>query len=260
MPGLLKSLFGGPPPALDEEAWHDALAQPVFDGLDDDERARLRDLARQILADKDFSGAGGAEVDDYMRTAIAAFAALPVLNLDADAYAGWREIVIYPAEFIHEGHETDEIGVVHHVRHVRSGEAMYGGPLVLSWDDVAASGGGEGYNVVIHEFAHKLDMRNGAVDGLPPLPAGMRVAEWSAAFSAAYEDFTRRVERGEETAIDPYAAENPAEFFAVLTECFFEWPEAVREAYPAVYDQLARFYRQDPFKRLENRPHDPATP
>lgn len=260
MAGLLKSLFGGTPPQLDETAWRDALAQPVFDGLDDDERGRLRELAQRILAEKQFSGAGGAEVDGYMRTAIAAFAALPVLNLDADAYVGWREIVVYPAEFIHEGHETDEIGVVHHVRHVRSGEAMAGGPLVLSWDDVAASGGGEGYNVVIHEFAHKLDMNNGAVDGLPPLRAGMRVAEWSAAFNAAYADFGRRVERGEATAIDPYAAENPAEFFAVLTEYFFEWPSAVREAYPAVYDQLARFYRQDPFKRLENLPHDPATP
>ncbi len=260
MGGLLRALFDREPPPLDEAAWQDAMSLPVFDGLDAQERERLRRLARQILAHKVFSGAAGAEVDAYMRSLIALFAALPVLNLGVDAYGDWREIVVYPAQFIHEGHEMDEAGVVHHVRHVRSGEAMQGGPLVLSWDDVAASGGGEGYNVVIHEFAHKLDMGNGAVDGLPPLPADMRVADWSTAFRAAYEDFCRRVEAGEATQIDPYACEDPGEFFAVLTEYFFEWPEALHAAYPLVYEQLRRYYRQDPLARLEKRIHDLATP
>ncbi len=260
MAGLLKTLFGGRPAELDEAAWQEALELPLFFGLDEEEQARLREQALRLIGDKTFSGAGGAEVDGYMRTVIAAFAALPVLNLAYDRYKGWQEIVVYPAEFIHEGHETDEAGVVHHVRHVRSGEAMYGGPLVLSWDDVAASGGCEGYNVVIHEFAHKIDMGNGDVDGLPPLPVDMCVPDWSAAFSAAYEDFCRRVDRAEPTDIDPYASESPAEFFAVLTEYFFEWPAAVHAAYPAVYEQLRRYYRQDPLKRQEHMPHDPATP
>ena len=251
MGGLLSALFGREPPTLDETAWQDVLELPVFAGLDADGCARLRKQALGILADKTFSGAGGAEVDAYMRTAIAVFAALPVLELGHEAYGGWREIVVYPGEFIHDGHETDEAGVVHHIRHVRSGEAMDGGPLVLSWDDVAASGGGEGYNVVIHEFAHKLDMRNGGVDGLPPLHTGMRVEDWSAAFTAAYEDFCRRVDAGEATDIDPYAAESPAEFFAVLTEYFFEWPQVVQDHYPAVYAQLRRYYRQDPLQRQE---------
>jgi Mlc titration factor MtfA (ptsG expression regulator) len=251
MGNLLSALFGREPPTLDEAAWQDVLALPVFAGLDAEERARLRKRALAILADKTFSGAGGAEVDAYMRTVIAVFAALPVLALGHTAYGDWREIVVYPGEFIHDAHETDEAGVVHHVRHVRAGEAMEGGPLVLSWDDVAASGGGEGYNVVIHEFAHKLDMRNGHADGLPLLHAGMLVQDWSAAFTAAYEDFCRRVDAGEATDIDSYAAESPAEFFAVLSEYFFEWPQAVHRLYPAVYDQLRRYYRQDPLQRQE---------
>ncbi|MGQ9686745.1 MAG: M90 family metallopeptidase [Thiobacillaceae bacterium] len=251
MGSLLGALFGRKPPTLDEMAWQDVLALPVFAGLSAADEAKLRERALGILADKTFSGAGGVEVDAYMRTAIGVLAALPVLELGHEAYGGWREIVVYPGEFIHDGHETDEAGVVHHIRHVRSGEAMYGGPLVLSWDDVAASGGGEGYNVVIHEFAHKLDMRNGSVDGLPPLHPGMRVEDWSAAFTAAYEDFCRRVEAGEATDIDPYAAESPAEFFAVLTEYFFEWPQAVHTSYPAVYEQLKRYYRQNPLQRQE---------
>ncbi len=251
--GLLRTILGGgkEQATLDEDAWADVLSLPLFAGLDEGEGEKLRELVRKLLADKTFSGAGGAEVDDYMRTAIAAFAALPVLHLGYEGYRGWHEIVVYPGEFLHEGNETDEAGVVHHIRHVRSGEAMYGGPLVLSWDDVAASGGGEGYNVVIHEFAHKLDMRNGHVDGLPVLHSGVNVAEWSTAFAAAYADFCRRVEAGEDPEIDPYAAESPAEFFAVLTEYFFEWPEALHAAYPAVYEQLRRFYRQDPLLRME---------
>lgn len=252
MGGLLRSLFGRTPPALDEVAWREVLALPVFHGLTPSEVERLRARALAILADKTFSGAAGAEVDAAMRTAIAAFAALPVLELNPRAYGDWREVVVYPGEFIHEGHETDAAGVVHHVRHVRSGEAMEGGPLVLSWDDVTASGGGEGYNVVIHEFAHKLDMANGAVDGLPPLHADMRVVDWSAAFTAAYDDLCRRVDADAATEIDPYAAESPAEFFAVVTEYFFEWPQALNAAYPAVYAQLRRYFRQDPLQRQEH--------
>lgn len=250
--GLLSALFRRTEPELDETAWREVLVLPVFAGLTAAEVARLREHALAVLADKTFSGAGGAEVDAYMRTVIAAFAALPVLAFTPAAYGDWREIVVYPGAFIHDGHETDEAGVVHHVRYVRTGEAMEGGPIVLSWDDVAASGGGEGYNVVIHEFAHKLDMSNGAVDGLPKLPADMRVAEWAAAFTAAYDDFCSRVARGDVTEIDPYAAESPAEFFAVLTEYFFEWPQALDAAYPAVYQQLRRYFRQDPLHRLKH--------
>lgn len=259
MAGLLKSLFGGSAPLpLDARAWADTLALPVFDGLAADESARLQELARRLIADKTFTGVAGHAVDAAMATRIAAFAALPVLNLGYAWYKGWNEIIVYPAEFVPEREITDAYGVVHRVRQPLSGEAWEGGPLVLSWDDVLYSGGGQGYNVVIHEFAHKLDMKNGAVDGLPPLPAELPVAAWATAFEAAYDDFCRRVDVGEETVIDPYASDSPAEFFAVLTEYFFEMPDVLYDDYPAVYEQLRRFYKQDPLKRLESL-NDPAT-
>lgn len=252
--GLLKALFGGgrPPLELDAAAWGESLALPVFDGLNPDETARLEGLARQLIADKTFTGVAGHEVDAATATRIAAFAVLPVLNIGYDWYKGWREVVVYPAEFVPEREVMDDFGVVHRVRQPLSGEAWEGGPLVLSWDDVLHSGGGEGYNVVIHEFAHKLDMKNGAVDGLPALHSGIRVEEWADVFNRAYADFCRRVDAGEETTIDPYASETPAEFFAVLSEAFFEMPDVLQEDYPAVYEQLKRYYKQDPLKRLES--------
>jgi hypothetical protein len=139
---------------------------------------------------------------------------------------------------------------VHSGRDLRSGEAWERGPLVISLRDVHAQSGWEGYNVVIHECAHKLDMRNGAPDGFPPLHRGMSVGDWTAAFTHAYEDLCARIARGEEPPLDAYAAESPAECFAVFSEYFFEAPGRLRAVYPAVYEQLLRYYRQDPAARL----------
>jgi Mlc titration factor MtfA (ptsG expression regulator) len=185
-----------------------------------------------------------------MRSSIALQAVLPIMKFGYSAYYGWREIILYPAEFMPDREVTDDFGVVHRVRHPLSGEAWEGGPLVLSLDDVAASGHCQGYNVVIHEFAHKLDMRNGAVDGLPALHSGMSVETWAAVFNAAYADFCQRVDADEDSEIDPYAADSPAEFFAVLSEYFFEAPDILFEHYPAVYEQMRLYYRQDPLSRL----------
>lgn len=247
---LLGWLFGkGEPPGVSEADWQTALALPVFSRLDETEKSRLRALAERLIREKSFSAAAGAEIDGAACAVIAAQAALPVLNLDIDRYGRWQEIIVYPAGFVPEREEMDEIGVVHHVRHPMSGEAWEGGPVVLSLQDVAWSGLCDGYNVVIHEFAHKLDMANGAANGLPILHSGLRSEDWAAAFAPAYEDFCRRMDAGEETEIDPYASENPAEFFAVLTEYFFELPEALHAAYPAVYGQMQAYYRQDPLPR-----------
>jgi Mlc titration factor MtfA (ptsG expression regulator) len=253
MASLFSRLFGGESasPAVDDEAWASVLQLPVFHGLNAEEQSRLRELANRLLADKAFSGAAGMEVDIAMATSIAAFAALPVLNLGYGWYEGWEEIVVYPGEFLHEGEQMDETGVVHHVRHARSGESWDGGPMVLSWEDVQWSGLGEGYNVVIHEFAHKLDMKNGSANGRPPLHTGMDPDAWARDFLAAYEDLCHRVDGGEDTLIDPYATESPAEFFAVLSEYFFEAPDVLHEDYPAVYGQLQHFYLQDPLARLQ---------
>lgn len=223
---------------------------PLLTGLTPEELDTLRDQVSLLLADKDFSAAGGATVERSVQLHIALQACLLTLHLDASSYRGWREIILYPDEFLRPHEEIDEAGVVHVSRDILAGESWHGGPLVLSIADVEASGQLEGYNVVLHEFAHKLDMLNGDANGFPPLHHGMKAADWARDFSAAYEDLCARVDAGEETVVDPYASTNPAEFFAVTTEMFFEVPDLLTDTYPAVYAQMQQFYRQDPLARL----------
>jgi Mlc titration factor MtfA (ptsG expression regulator) len=233
------------------EAFETALGQlPILHGLSADERLRLRESASLLIHDKAFSAAGGAEVDDAIQLAIAVQACLLTLNLAEDSYRGWSEIILYPDEFLRPHDEVDAAGVVHHARDILAGESWHGGPLVLSIADVEASGQADGYNVVLHEFAHKLDMLNGDANGFPPLHRGMNAAAWARDFGAAYADLCARVERGEDTVIDPYASTAPAEFFAVLTELFFELPGLLHAEYPALYQHLQQFYRQHPLQRL----------
>jgi Mlc titration factor MtfA (ptsG expression regulator) len=241
---------------IDSDAFETAVANlPILGGFDADEYGRLREQASLLLHDKHFSAAGGAEVDSDMQLAIALQACLLTLNLDEVSYRGWKEIILYPDEFLRSREEMDEAGVVHHSRDILAGESWHGGPLVLSLADVAASGQGEGVNVVLHEFAHKLDMLNGDANGFPPLHRGMDAAAWAHDFSAAYEDLCARVDAGEDTPIDPYATYEPAEFFAVLTEVFFETPQLLYAEYPSIYRQLQRFYRQHPLARQETPAH-----
>jgi len=224
---------------IDEALWNEATAGLPFIPKSE----KLRELALLFLAEKQFTGAHGLEVTDAMRISIAAQACLPILELGLDWYAGFTGIVVYPGDFRVRREETDEHGVVHEWDDELAGEAMPGGPVVLSWD---ATANDPKINVVIHEFAHKLDMLNGAADGLPPLHAGMERAAWQAAFAQAYEGFCDAVERDKETWLDPYAAEHPSEFFAVISEAFFEQPAETKRRYPHVYEQLKLFYRQDP--------------
>jgi len=182
-----------------------------------------------------------------MCVAIAAQGCLPILEFGLGAYHDWVGIIVYPDEFVVPRQLEDEDGIIHEYDDVLSGEAWQGGPLVISWHDVQMAG--DGYNVVIHEFAHKLDMRNGETDGIPALHSGLTEDAWESVFFAAYDDFCERVDSGEETRIDPYASEHPAEFFAVLSENFFETPALVAEEYPALYELLRRYYRQDPRSR-----------
>jgi MtfA peptidase len=204
---------------------------------------RMRELSLLFLAEKQFVGARELEVTDAMRLSIAAQACLPVLELGLDWYAGFTGIVVYPGDFRVRRTETDEHGVVHEWDDELAGEAMPGGPVVLSWD---AAANDPQMNVVIHEFAHKLDMLSGAADGVPPLHVGMSRAAWLKAFKDAYEGFCDAVERERDTWLDPYAAEHPSEFFAVISEAFFKDPGETRRRYPEVFDQLRLFYKQDP--------------
>jgi Mlc titration factor MtfA (ptsG expression regulator) len=257
---------------IDPLAWRAATAAWLFmRGVRGDEDARLKAAAERFLAAKHFSGTHGLEVTPAMQVDIAAQACILVLELGVEWYEGWSEIIVYPSQFAPEREEVDEAGVVHLTNDPMAGEAWLGGPVVLSYEDVALAADEAqrvaGYNVVIHEFAHKLDMRNGDPNGFPPLHQGMSARAWKEAFAPAYDDFCRRVEAAERLParrvdaalaalpIDPYAAESSGEFFAVASEAFFETPELLAPAYPAVYEQLRLFYRQDPLARLGTDTH-----
>jgi len=237
--------------AIPASAWLAAVnGLPLLAGLDAQALERLRALASLFLHEKSLEPVQGLALTEAMRIHLAAQAALPILNLGIEWYDGWKSIVLYPGEFATRQEWMDEYGLVHTRREIRIGEAWQRGPVVLSWADVAASGGCEGYNAVIHELAHKLDYSSGSVNGCPALHDGMRVRDWRAAFEPAYEDLRKRIDRGEDTALDPYAIEAPEEFFAVMSEHFFETPGLLKREYPAVYEQLKLFYRQDAAERL----------
>lgn len=238
---------------LSGDSWRTVLAEiPLTHGLSADEQRRLREWVILFLHEKDFSGAGGLQVTETMRLAIAVQACLLILNLDLDYYKGWVSIIVYPSAFRRRGTITDEYGIVHEDRRVLSGEAWQQGPVILSWYDTQHSTYSPGANVVIHEFAHKLDMLNGTVNGMPPLHKDMNWQTWAEDFSEAYELLQEQTGKGEPTVVDPYAAENPGEFFAVLSEAFFVAPQSIREVLPKIYAQLMAFYRQDTGRRLAN--------
>ncbi len=234
--------------------WHAACRRlPALACLDRARRVRLRVLAGLFLAEKTIAGAGGLTVDEHMGTVIAAQACLPVLELGLEAYRGWRTVIVYPDTFLVDRQEYDEAGVLHESRQELAGESWEQGPVILSWGDIAWAGpdGDLDGAIILHEFAHKLDMLSGGPNGMPPLHRDMDPAAWTEAFSAAYAALCDAVDAGQETAIDPYAAESPGEFFAVLSEEFFEAPGRLRAAFPDVYRQLSGFYRQDPAEATE---------
>ncbi len=216
------------------------------------EKAHLRELSTLFLHEKKFFGAQELHLSDAMRVTIAIQACLPVLGLGIGCLSGWTEIIVYPGAFRIDRDDRDAAGVVHHQEQALIGESWSRGPLILSWDDVERDMQGKqsGRNVVIHEIAHKLDVLNGSANGYPPLHYGMDVTQWAASLSAAYQSLVRRVEHHHRACIDPYAATNPAEFFAVISEYFFCAPEILHAHFAEVYQQLQLYYRQDPLSRV----------
>lgn len=205
-------------------------------------RARLESLMAAFLAEKEFVGCNGLVVSDEMRATIAATACLLVLGRPGH-YDQLHSVLVYPTAFWVEDEVEDEAGVVGKRRRMLSGEAWESSRIILSWEDVleAARHPGEGYNVALHEFAHYLD-----AEGLG-LAAGERtVAEWADDLAAEFDSLLDAVDRGEDTFLDPYAAEDEAEFFAVATEDFFERPAGLLEAHPPLYALLLEFYALDP--------------
>ena len=238
---------------LDEVAWRQALAAvPAARGLDGDEERRLRDLVILFLHEKRIEAVRGVELDERRRLVIALQACLLILELGIDWYRGWTTVLVYPDQFVTGETFEDDLGVVTVDDGARAGESWPGGPVILSWADVmeGVSGSGDGYNLVVHEFAHKLDMQKGEENGMPPLHPGMDPAAWQRDFSTAFDEFCDDVDRGRDLIVDDYAADSPAEFFAVISEAFFEIPELLQERFPAVYAQLVAFYKQDPGERF----------
>jgi MtfA peptidase len=240
---------------IDDALWQRAqIHLPFLAGLSTDEEQRLREFAVVFLAEKQLTPVQGLVLSDDDRVEIALQACLPVLELGLDWYDGWVGIVVHPAEFHVQRTQTGEDGVVHEWDDELAGESWPGGPVVLSWEALDDSGSVAqgGANVVIHEFAHKLDMLSGDADGVPPLPTREARERWIEVFDAEFERFCRNIEAGRETFLDPYAAEHEAEFFAVASEAFFESPNALQREFPRLYELFRDFYRQNPAARLNS--------
>ncbi|GAA0489668.1 zinc-dependent peptidase [Pigmentiphaga sp. GD03639] len=254
---------------INPELWTQTLASHAFLArLTEDERDTLRERAAWFLASKTMTGAAGQVLTDEIRLSIAVQACLPILYLDPGLYEGWSEVIVYPGGFLIPRSDVDEDGVVHEYVEEAAGEAWDGGPIVLSWED--ASPGLErpaGFNVVIHEFAHKLDLQYGQADGMPSLHAhaGIRPRLWRSVLERSYDALLARLEEIEaaipadvdpeseeadhwyaQLPLDPYAATDEAEFFAVSSEAFFVHPEPLWRAMPEWYALLSQYYRQDP--------------
>ena len=229
--------------------WLRVLEQhvPLYRRLPAADRDELRGHIQVLLAEKHFEGGGGFPMSDEARVVIAAQAALLLLHRETDYYPALSSIVVYPDEFIVQQSEIDETGVVFEGEDVRSGESWFHGTLVLSWKDVLLSGseGYEDYNVVIHEFAHQLDTEEGISSGEPLLGRRPRL-RWEGVLADEYERLRADDAAGRPTFLDPYGADNPAEFFAVATECFFTLPAELQHQHPELYAELARHFRQDP--------------
>jgi len=248
---------------LDEQLWRNVLdSLPILDGLPAEAQRRLAERCILFLHAKRLTALPGVELDAFARLRLAAQAQLPLLELpELDWYQGFHELVLYPDDFLSPQRYRDAGGVEHVYEEARSGEAWHRGPVILAWPGVQEGGDWSGYNLMIHELAHKLDMLNGDANGLPPLHRDMRLSAWSTALQAAYDAMNDTLDRNPDaqTSIDPYAAENPAEFFAVTTEYFFTAPDLLHQAFPEVYRQLVLFYRQDPLTRLRHlQSHHPA--
>lgn len=241
-----------PLPAAD---WARAVTfLPYCQALDPTDRQRLRDLATLFLLQKRFEGAAGLVVTDEMRLWVALQACVLILNLGLEYYAGWSAVILYPGDFrVRRRHaeelaeapwQHESLALVHEAEDELSGESWPQGPVILSWQAVNTSSTKQ--NIVLHEFAHKIDMLNGDADGFPPLHAGMHAQAWTRDFEAAYQDLCDALDSDQPVRIDAYAAESPAEFFAVLSETFFIDPRLVYEDFPMIYRHLKDFYRQDP--------------
>ena len=233
--------------------WLDILEQrfPYQRSLSDEEQTRLQFLIRCFLDEVNFEGCGGLEMTDEIRVTIAAQASVLLLKRDEDVYPGLQSVLVYPTAYSVPSQHVDEVGVVHEGYDTHLGEAWERGDVILSWDDVRRDTAEmtDGQNVTLHEFAHQLDQQDGTFDGAPPLENAAHYRSWARILMKEYKALQRAAERGETSLLDQYGATDPAEFFAVVTEAFFEQPKPLKARHPQLYAELQKFYRQDPAGR-----------
>jgi Mlc titration factor MtfA (ptsG expression regulator) len=236
--------------------WRDLLVRryPLYSRLAPADRQELEGYIQIFLAEKRFEGCGGQEITDEVRVLIAAQACLLLLHRDTDCYPLLHSILVYPSSYIAKSWHRENDWTITEADELRGGESWRHGTVVLAWDGAFAGAVelNKDRNLVLHEFAHQLDEEDGVADGAPLLggsslwQAHHRYQTWAKVLSEEFQQLRRAAEDGRETVLDTYGAKNPAEFFAVATECFFEKPGRLRERHPALYAQLKEFYRQDP--------------
>ncbi len=226
------------------------------------DRQELEGLIHVFLAEKRFEGCDGQEITDEVRVLIAAQACLLLLHRNTDCYPLLHSILVYPSNYIAKTWHWEKDGTIIEGNQVRGGESWPHGTVVLAWDGAFAGAVelDKNRNLVLHEFAHQLDEEDGVADGAPLLGGPtfsqtlQRYRTWARVLSEEFQQLRRAAEDGRETVLDTYGAQNPAEFFAVATECFFEKPGRLKERHPALYAELQEFYQQDPLLYYPDRP------
>ncbi|SIO58271.1 hypothetical protein SAMN05444166_5615 [Singulisphaera sp. GP187] len=225
---------------------------PLYRRLSEPDRSELQGHIQVFLSEKHFEGCGGLEMTEEIKLTIAAQACLLLLHRETDYYKRLITILVYPRAYVAKGVESLGGGVLLEGPQARLGEAWTDGVVVLSWDDVLSGAADirDGQNVVLHEFAHQLDQEDGVADGAPILEHRSSYVAWARVLGSEYEQLRADEQQQRKTVLDTYGATNPAEFFAVATECFFEKPVQLRKKHPALYEELKEYYRQDPEQRL----------
>ncbi len=231
--------------------WESAIADwPVMYRYQGAERDALRNMSFRFLVRKSITSGGEFQFTNAMCLKLATMACVPILHLGLDWYSHWSSIILYEGDFVPNRPYRSEDSVVHSRGPGLSGEAWFRGPVILSWESICETGAyarnGKAANVVIHELAHKLDMLREGANGAPPMHPDMRAGEWHNIFTAAWKRLQNDWSHHRPLPLDDYALTNPAEFFAVCSETFFEAPENMKENMPEVYRLLCQFYRQQP--------------
>lgn len=248
----LQSWFGGAAAAesVFREEWVALLEKnvPLYATLPEELRLRLHGRIGQFIATIRFEGCGGLELSEDMILTVAAQACLLVVHREGRPYPKLKVVYLYPSTFSSMQTRVDALGIVTEEEVARFGESWERGSVVLAWDSVEQGARNifDAANVTFHEFAHQLDHEDGATDGAPGLPCRASYRSWARVFQENYDEFLQQTEEGKKTVLDSYGATNPAEFFAVATETFFEKPRQMARRLPELYEEMTRYYGLDP--------------